>query len=51
MALMAALRQGNTYINIKVQNSSNPQWAFIVMAPFNSKIVYTYTAVPSIPSK
>jgi hypothetical protein len=38
---------GNSYINDKVVNSNNPQWAFEVGSPFKSKIVYSYTAIPS----
>jgi hypothetical protein len=39
---------GNSYINDKVVDSNNPQWAFGVEAPYNGKVVYSYTAIPSI---
>jgi hypothetical protein len=42
---------GNSYINDRVQDSDNPQWAFRVVAPFNSKIIYSYTAIPSQSAK
>ena len=41
---------GNTYINDKSVHSENPQWAFSVEAAYNSNVVYSYTAIPSIPS-
>jgi hypothetical protein len=41
---------GNTYINDKVVGSQNPQWSFLVDAPYDSNVVYSYTAIPSIPS-
>jgi hypothetical protein len=41
---------GNTYINDKVVGSQNPQWSFLVDAPYDSNVVYSYTAISSIPS-
>jgi hypothetical protein len=41
---------GNTYINVKVTRSNNPQWAFTIEPAFGSPVVYSYTAIPSIPS-
>lgn len=37
---------GNSYINDKSQNSSNPQWSFEIFPQFPSGINYSYTVTP-----
>jgi hypothetical protein len=38
---------GNTYINVKVVHSENPQWSFTVIGYVTSPVNYIYTAIPS----